>query len=175
MTRPAFRRAVPLAIALALWAGAAAADESRKSIVVFDVEVEGDLSDTTRRDEWAARAALLTRTLKSGLDADGLYRVLDDGAAADLLSRLSARRGVHACEACLIEVANRLGGERILSAWVFRMSALILALHVEIRDGASGEVLIRKVLDFRGDNDQAWLRAAAYFVRWLREDAAGLR
>lgn len=173
MLRPALRRLVPLAVLLALAVPAAAAE--RKSLVVLDAEMEGDLSDLARRGEWDARTALLTRTLKDGLNADGLYRVLDAAAAADLLAQLRARREVHACEACLIEVAERLGAERVLSAWVFRMSALILTLHVEIRDGKSGAVLVRKILDFRGDNDTAWLRAANYFVRWLREDAPDLR
>jgi len=173
MLRSALRRLVLLAVLLVLAVPAAAAE--RKSLVVLDVEVEGDQSDASRRGELEARAALLTRTLKDGLNADGLYRVVDDGAAADLLARLRARREVHACEACLVEVAERLDAERVLSAWVFRMSALILALHVEIRDGKSGDVLIRKILDFRGDNDTAWLRAANYFVRWLREDAPDLR
>lgn len=164
-----------IACAVLLGVAVPANAAGRPSLVVLDAEVEGDMSDVARRSEWEARAALLTRTLKAGLDTDGLYHVLDDAAAADLLAQLRARREVHACEPCLTDVAARLGGERVLSAWVFRMSQLVLTLHVEIRDGTSGTVLIRKILDFRGDNDTAWVRAAGYFIRWLREDAPNLR
>ncbi|MGQ9366449.1 DUF2380 domain-containing protein [Azospirillum sp. ST 5-10] len=146
-----------------------------RTLVVFDVEVEGDLTDASRRPEWTARAARLTEHLKTALAGPDLYRVVDDDDAADLLADLRTRRGVHACGPCLTEVAERLDAERILSAWVFRMSNLILTLTVELRDGRSGEPLARKVLDFRGDNDRAWLKAGDYFVRWLREDAPELR
>lgn len=176
-----FRAAVVVPLVGALpWSGAAAADEApdaarTRSLVVYGVEVEGDLSDTSRRAEWRARAAMLTDALRRGLDSPGLYDVLDAAPATDILDGLSDRSEVHACTECLLAVSRRLGADRILAPWVFRVSNLILALHLEVRDGGSGEILYRKSLDFRGDNDRAWLKAGDYFVRWLKEDAPATR
>ncbi|WP_029010278.1 DUF2380 domain-containing protein [Azospirillum halopraeferens] len=170
--RAAARLAGAFAAALALSASLPAfgADPAPKTLAVLDIEVEGDMSDAARLPEWEARADLLRRTLKAELDAAGLYRVLDDAPAADLLADLRTRRGVHACEACILEVAQRLDSDRVLSARVFRMSNLVLTLHIDVRDGDTGAVVVRKILDFRGDNDHAWLKAGAYFVRWLGEE-----
>lgn len=159
-----------LLTALAMSGGEAGA-ATQRSLVVAPVEVEGDTSDPSRAAEWAARAALLTGALKQELNAADLYRVVDDAAAADLLERNRQQREVHACTPCVVDLAGRLGAERVLSAWVFRVSNLILTLHLEVRDGATGEPVIRRNLDFRGDNDRSWLKAGSYFVRWLREDA----
>ena len=44
--------------------------------------------------------------------------------------------------------------------------------HVEIRDGASGGVILKRVLSFRGDNDRSWLKAVDFLLRELVETAA---
>jgi hypothetical protein len=45
------------------------------------------------------------------------------------------------------------------------MSNLVLTLHVEIKDVASGRTVFRRALDFRGDNDMGWERAVLYLVK----------
>jgi hypothetical protein len=42
-----------------------------------------------------------------------------------------------------------------------------MALWIDIRDADSGRPIVRKVLDFRGDNDKAWQRAGLYLVGQL--------
>jgi hypothetical protein len=44
-----------------------------------------------------------------------------------------------------------------------------MALWVDIRDADTGRPVVRKVLDFRGDNDRAWQRAALYLARQLEQ------
>src|SRR5690625_2555896 len=53
----------------------------------------------------------------------------------------------------------------ILTPWVYRVSALILALHVELRSTDSGDVISRRAVDFRGDNDIGWQRALTVLLR----------
>lgn len=66
-------------------------------------------------------------------------------------------------------MARQLNAEQILVPWVFRMSNLILTMHVEIRDTATGRIVVKKALDFRGDNDIAWTRAIEYLIRELKD------
>jgi hypothetical protein len=55
------------------------------------------------------------------------------------------------------------------------VSSLIIALWIDIRDARSGRPVLRKVLDFRGDTDQAWQRAALYLARELEQLPPGER
>lgn len=133
----------------------------------MDAEIEGDLSDDSRRADWPRRLSVLVDTLGREIDKAGIYKVVDRAPAADLLAKLSDRREVHACVACLQDVGARVGADRVLSAWVFRFSALVLSLHVQLRDVKTGQIMFQRALDYRGDNDAAWARATAYFVREL--------
>jgi hypothetical protein len=57
----------------------------------------------------------------------------------------------------------------VLTGHVRKVSSLIMALWVDIRDADSGRPILRKVLDFRGDTDQAWQLAALYLARELEQ------
>ncbi|HYE36458.1 DUF3280 domain-containing protein [Methylocaldum sp.] len=143
-----------------------------KTLAVLDLELTGDLSDSTRDVEWSKRLALMTEALRDELSRSGLYRVVDHGAAPGLIAELKSARYLHACNGCEFDIAQRLGAERVLVGWVFRMSNLVLTLHIEIRDVATGQTLINRAFDFRGDNDTSWRRAIVYFVKDLRERPA---
>ena len=45
-------------------------------------------------------------------------------------------------------------------------------MHVEIRDVATGRTIMKKALDFRGDNDATWIRAIEYWIRYMRDRRA---
>ena len=74
-------------------------------------------------------------------------------------------RKVYACDVCARSVAGAAAADRVLSLRVFRMSNLLLSLQAILRDGDSGAVRYARTLDFRGDNDQSWRRAADYLIR----------
>lgn len=146
-----------------------------RSVLVVDAEAEGDLGDDQRAAQLALRSAALTRALKSQLEAEGLYRVVASDPSMESVARFRGRRELRACRACLQEMAQALGASRVLSAWVFRMSNLVLTLHAQLLDGETGAVLWWRSLSFRGDNDQSWTRATAYLVRELKDTPAGQR
>ena len=139
-------------------------DERGKRLLIMDAELSGDLTDTTRAGEWPHRVAELTAALRQRVADEGLYTVVDNTPATDLLDRLKLRQNIHECGPCIKEVAERLGAERVLTAWVFRMSNLVLALHTVIWDPATGAVVMSRTLQFRGDNDFSWSRATDYFI-----------
>jgi hypothetical protein len=56
-----------------------------------------------------------------------------------------------------------------MTGWIYKMSILVLTMHIQVKDVKSEKTLIRKAYDFRGDNEKAWLRAAKYMVRDLGE------
>jgi hypothetical protein len=60
-------------------------------------------------------------------------------------------------------------GDKVMVGWIYKMSILVLTLHIKVKDVESEKTLISKAYDFRGDNEKAWLRAARYMVRDLQK------
>ena len=144
-------------------------------LIVMEPEFDGDTSDVGRRAEWQARLGLLADRATAELSAQALYDVLDPAAAEAEFAKHRRRAGVHACDVCARGVARAADADRVLSLRVFRLSNLVLSLHGIVRDGRSGTVRYVRVLDFRGDNDRSWLRAADYLIRDLAKLPPGRR
>ena len=138
-------------------------------LIVMEPELDGDTSDASRRAEWQDRLDLLAERVSSELSAADLYDVLDPGPAEAEFAKHRHRAAVYACDVCARSVARATDADRVLSLRVFRLSNLILSLHAIVRDGPSGAVRYARVLDFRGDNDRSWLRAADYLIRDLSQ------
>lgn len=143
-------------------------------LAVLDVEIMGDLGGPKLAAEHEARLAMASARLRSELEASGLYQLVDNAPARDLIERLkSQHRYLHACNGCDLDVGRRLGADHTLVAWVHRVSMLILTLNYEIHDVETGQIVRRKSFDFRGDNDAAWRHAIGYMVRDLKASGAG--
>ncbi|WP_019173229.1 DUF2380 domain-containing protein [Pseudaminobacter salicylatoxidans] len=54
---------------------------------------------------------------------------------------------------------------------VEKMSTLVLWARLEVYDVASGQMVFNRLFTFRGDNDEAWRRAADYVARELIRNA----
>lgn len=148
-----------------------AADEPPR-LAVLDIEILGDL-DARRTSEYDARRRAASMRLREELQRSGLYEVVDNAGASDLIERLSAVQYLHKCNGCELDIGRELGTEYVLVAWVNRVSALVLSLNYEIRDVESGAAVRRRAFDFRGDNQEAWNRAVTYLVDYLKARAAG--
>jgi hypothetical protein len=146
-----------------------------ESAVVIDVVAEGDLGDDANVAALAKRCATLTRTLKTELQTQGLYRVAPSNPTTEPISRFSGRNELHTCRACLQEIGQSLGASRVFSSWVFRMSNLVLSLQTQVLDARTGAVIWVRHLSFRGDNDRSWERATAYLLREVKETPADKR
>jgi Protein of unknown function (DUF2380) len=59
----------------------------------------------------------------------------------------------------------------VLIGAVDKVSTLIGSLRLSIVDVATGQSTFSRVLGFRGDTDEAWQRAARFFVRDLEATA----
>ena len=138
-------------------------------MAVIDVEIEGDLSDSSRQTTWPFRLEALTNHLRDGIAAEGTYEIVSLAPAAEVLERNKGRRAIHICPPCLRDIADAVGADRILAARVFRQSNLLMYLQMRIIDGTSGETLITRNFTFRGDNDQSWLRSAEFLIEDLRD------
>jgi len=75
------------------------------------------------------------------------------------------------CNGCEIGIANRLGAQYVLIGWIYKVSTLVLTLHVDIKDAATGKPVYARVFDFRGDNEPAYAHAVKTLVRSLSDES----
>jgi hypothetical protein len=50
---------------------------------------------------------------------------------------------------------------------VQKVSNLILNINIEIKEVASGQTILNKSVDIRGNTDQSWSRGISYMVRGM--------
>jgi hypothetical protein len=62
-----------------------------------------------------------------------------------------------------------------MTAWVQKVSNLILNLNIQIRDVHSGLIMQNKSVDIRGNTDTSWLRGIRYMARSMEEKGQGNR
>lgn len=164
-------RRLGMAFVFALAAMPAHADNAPLSdvpLAVLDLAYTGDTGDARRVDEWRGRLTQMTEVLREEIRRNGLYPLVDHGPVPALTAQWQTMPYLHACNGCEREIARRAGAGRVLVGWVFRMSNLVLTLHIEIRNVADNRTLVSRAYDFRGDNDTSWRRAIAYFIEDMR-------
>ncbi|MTH33943.1 DUF2380 domain-containing protein [Paracoccus limosus] len=66
---------------------------------------------------------------------------------------------------CLVTFLRQRGGERGLFVAVQKSSTLILQVFATLVDLPARQVIARRELNFRGDNDESWRRAALFLAR----------
>ena len=106
----------------------------------------------------ARRLKALTDALTADLVASGLYRTIP-------VSREQVRaRCPDERPACLLDAAREAGGALVFIGVVHKSSTLIMQLWARLVDTTSGKEVLVRDLNFRGDNDEAWHRAARFLA-----------
>ena len=165
-------RTVILSLAFATMAVPALAQGSAEppSLLLLDLELVDSSGEVTdQRADHNRRLAAVRQTLASELAARDVYALVDPTPIQAEIDATQERQYLHACNGCEIRLAREVDADRVLTGHVRKVSSLIMALWIDIRDADSGRPVVRKVLDFRGDNDRAWQRAALYLARKLEQ------
>jgi Protein of unknown function (DUF2380) len=167
----AFRAFVTcLAIVAAIGLPTRSAIAEPPSLLVLNLELVDSSGEVTdQREDHERRLAAVRQILASELAAREVYHVVDAGPIQAEIDATRERQYLHACNGCEVRLAREAGADRVLTGHVRKVSSLIMALWVDIRDAGNGRPVVRKVLDFRGDNDRAWQRAALYLVDQLEQ------
>lgn len=147
------------------------------SIAVLDFELIDDTQDKNPETLTAQQKRLtyISDQLRKEINKAELYRVLDNAPAADFIAQLKAGQELHSCNSCEIDIGKKLGADFVLTAWVQKVSNLILNLNIEIKNVATGGKVLNKSVDIRGNTDQSWSRGITYMVRDMVEKKQGGR
>jgi hypothetical protein len=147
-----------------------ATDGPVPSILVLDLEIvdtSGEPLDQRQAHE--TRLQAIKETLEAELAARGIYAVVDPTEIRAEIDATRAGQYLHACNGCEFRLARAVDAHRVLTGRVNKISSLVMSLWVDIKDVATGRPIVREVLDFRGDTDQAWQRATLYLLRELEQ------
>ena len=156
-------RAASLLCALLLAAPAAAQDwrgakAAFLGVTFLDTSQEGETAGP-RADE-TRRVARVEAQLADALRAQGLTLVPLD-PVADELARYANPAD---CSGCDARLAAKLGARYAVTSEVQKVSNLILAMNVVIRDAASGAPVRAQAVEIRGNTDDSWTRGMRYLL-----------
>ena len=140
-----------------LWQGRTAAFFG---VHFIDTSTEGAINGP-RADE-TARVAMLDDYIAAGLAEGGLTLV--DLAPAE--QDLAAVKDPEHCNGCDTRIAQKLGADYSVVAEVQKVSNLILAINIYVRDAATGAQIRGQAVDIRGNTDDSWRRGARYILRY---------
>ena len=149
-----------------------------KSAAIMDFELIDEMRDYETEDTNAAqlrRLALISNTLRREFDERGMYRVVDNNAAAKLIADQKARQDLRHCNGCELDIGRALDADVVILGWVQKVSNLILNVNIEVKDVASGKTLYTKSVDLRSNSDKSWLRGIHYMVDSIEEKKQYLR
>lgn len=149
-----------------------------KSAAVMDFELINEMRDYETEESQKAqqqRLALISVALREEFDQRGMYRTLDNAAAAKLIADQSAQQHLRNCNGCELDIGRALGADVIILGWVQKVSNLILNLNIEVKEIASGKTLYTKSVDLRGNTDKSWLRGIHHMVDSIAEKKQYLR
>ncbi len=143
-----------------------------KSAAVLDFDLVNDMKDYDSAEVKAAqenRLKMISDELRRLFTQRDLYRVVDTGKATELINRLKATYDLRDCHGCEIEIGKTLQADRIVIAWVQKVSNLILNLNIEVKNVATGQLIYNKSVDLRGNTDESWMRGIRYMVNSIVE------
>lgn len=143
---------------------AAAGDELAGARAAFfgltflDTSTEGAINGV--REDETARLERTEAYVAERLREHGIALVALDPVAEELERTLNPAD----CNDCDLRMAQRLGARYAIVGEVQKVSNLILAMNLYIRDAETGAFLRGQAVDIRGNTDDAWMRGMRYIL-----------
>ncbi|WP_282127086.1 DUF3280 domain-containing protein [Roseobacter litoralis] len=128
-------------------------------LTLLDTSLQMNTSDTNP-DE-LARIATLEAMVADRFIQEG-YVLVDIEPARDQIDRVA---NVAKCYGCDTRIATDLGADYALVGEVQKVSDLILAMNLQLRDADTGEMVKGGVVDIRGNTDDSWQRGMRYILK----------
>jgi hypothetical protein len=130
------------------------------AIADFDyIDTSGESVDQTAKHQALLRA--FAASVRHDLDLSGKYRVVA------LCSPEPCAIG-HADPARLADAARGAGATLLLVGGIHKESTLVQWAKASVVDIGTERVIFDRLLTFRGDDDEAWRRAAAFLAADLK-------
>ena len=146
---------------------------AEKTVAILDFELIDDTLENAKDEAQKARLQQISQQLRTAFADNHFYRVVDNAPADALIADLSGRFALHDCNGCDVDIGRALKTDRVLTAWVQKVSNLILNINIQIRDVRTGLIMLNKSVDIRSNTDDSWRRGIRYMVRSMVEKNQG--
>jgi len=167
------RRMLIVAMLFTLASANARAETPSPRLLALDFEIVDTSNEPgDKRADHARRLRLVRDWIATELDARKIYKNIDIGRVRAKLDAILAGQYLRTCNGCELDLARDVDADFVLLGKFNKISTLIGTLDLLIRDAKTGEVVQARTLGFRGDTDQAWLRAASFYVGEIARDGA---
>jgi hypothetical protein len=158
-------------IAILLLAGTATA-RAEGSVAFLGMHMLDDSLQTSALGQDPAeldRLAMLEEMVRERFAEEG-FDLIDTSPAQAEIDRVA---NPAKCQGCDARIARDLGADYALVGEVQKVSDLILAMNLQLRDAESGETVRGGVADIRGNTDETWARGMRYILdnRIFREES----
>ncbi|WP_051379463.1 DUF2380 domain-containing protein [Bradyrhizobium murdochi] len=130
------------------------------------IDTSGEVIDQSA--DHLRRLRTFEASLRTDLAASGKLR------SADLDCPATACSVGDLTVAQLLGKAQAAGADLLLIGSVHKMSTLVQWAKFDIIDVKARKVVFERLVSFRGDNDEAWRRAAAFIIRQISDREAEL-
>jgi hypothetical protein len=136
-----------------------------RRLLVLDFEIVDTSNEPTEhRTEHARRLQLVRDAVGRELALRKVYEIADREAIRVELDAILEHQFLRTCNGCELALARQAGADLVMLGKFNKISTLIGSMDVLIKDARTGAVVYAQTFGFRGDTDQAWLRAAKFFA-----------
>jgi hypothetical protein len=160
--------ATALLLALNPTAALSATPDGRAEAIAVDdfsyLDTSNEPTDQTAVHQRRLQAFMAA--LRDDLTAESRFQLVASPCAANCASNGPAL-------AERLRSASQDGARILIIGNIHKMSTLVQFAQLAAIDTASDRIVFRKLFTFRGDNDEAWQRAAAFVSDELRTSLAG--
>jgi len=149
-----------LAFALPAWADPRWEGQTAAffGVTFIDTSTEGEINGV--REDETARVAMIEDYIAEALEAGGLTLV----DLAPVQEELDRTMNPAKCNGCDVRMARELGARYSIVSEVQKVSNLILAINIYVRDADDGGQVAGQAVDIRGNTDDSWQRGARYVL-----------
>lgn len=158
-------RNLTFALAAMLLATQNSAATNSKHLLVLDFEIVDTSNEPNdHRLEHARRLVLIRDAIANELAERQAFEVVDASPIRGDINRILAQQYFRSCNGCELPLARRVGADFVMLGKFNKISTLIGSMDIVVKDAETGEAVYAQTFGFRGDTDEAWLRAAKFFA-----------
>ena len=135
------------------------------AVADFDyIDTSGEVKD--QRAEHQARMAQFAELLRAKLGADGEFHVMPLECAEPPCTPINMQPEK------FVAASRRSNARYVVYGGIHKTSTLVQWGDVELLDLEANKLLLKRTVTFRGDNDEAFRRAAAFISDTVRDAMA---
>jgi hypothetical protein len=153
------------ALALVLAETQAVGTAPLKRLLILDFEIVDTSNEPVdRRAEHERRLTVIRDAIGEEFTARRICDIVDRAPIRKELDAILEHQFLRSCNGCELPLAQRAGADFVMLGKLNKISTLVGSMDILIKDAKTGAPVYAQIFGFRGDTDQAWLRAAKFFA-----------